>query len=477
MLIQLDDSKAFYLQIFEAFQQAILKAELKAGTRLPSSRQQASLLGVSRNTVLLAYEQLIAEGYFETQKAKGTFVSKDLSQLSKPKKLPSLRSSSLDISLSTYAETALNLKPTGGMTYTIQPELNLRYGLAKFDPKLMTLWKKYLTQAANKLDINYGDAQGDYHLREVLSQYLQQNRSVNCTADTILITSGSQQALFLISQALLNQRDKVIVEEPCYQGATKVFKAHNAELIYTKVDEEGMTMPSQAAKLAYITPSHQFPTGTVMSLSRRLELLDWAKQHHALIIEDDYDSEYRYEGKPVAALQGLTELQNVIYVGTFSKTLFPSLRLGFMVLPEALIEVFKSLKWLSDRQNSSLEQVALASFIEEGQFERHLRRTRVINANYRQVLLAALNEHFADSIEIMGSKAGIHVVVWFKELDASLEPVITERAQREGVGIYPISSYYHVPPKRLGFLIGYTALSELQIKEAVRRLAKLIAQL
>lgn len=477
MLIQLDDSKAFYLQIFDAFQQAILKGELKAGTQLPSSRQQANLLGVSRNTVLLAYEQLIAEGYFETKQGQGTFVSSDLVELNVAKKASSLRSSQLNVSLSTYAETALNLKPAGGMTYSIQPELNLRYGLAKFDPKLMTLWKKYLNQAANKIDINYGDAQGDYHLRTVLSEYLQKYRSVSCSADTILITSGSQQALFLISQALLNEGDKVVVEEPCYQGATKVFTAHNAELIYAQVDEEGMTLPKQAAKLAYITPSHQFPTGMVMTLSRRLELLDWARQQHAFIIEDDYDSEYRYEGKPIAALQGLAKMQNVIYVGTFSKTLFPSLRLGFMVLPEALIETFKALKWLSDRQNSSLEQVALASFIEEGQFERHLRRTRVVYAHYRQVLLTALDEHFADSIEVMGSKAGIHIVVWFKKLDASLEPIIKERAQTEGLGIYPISNYYNIKPKRLGFLIGYTALSEMQIKEAVKRLAKLITQL
>lgn len=474
VLIQLHDQAPLYVQVFDAFREAILSGDLSAGTKLPSSRKQAQTLGVSRNIVLLAYDQLLAEGYAETQQGSGTYVSAALPDEGVPLSKKPSEPSSVKVPLSSFAKRALQLNPGSPHSYTDGPLYDLRYGLSPIDEKLLALWRRHLAKAAQNPPLNYADTQGSLGLRTVLSAYLKRSRGVQCSAKNIIITSGSQQALYLSATALLEPNDPIVIEEPCYQGANQIFLAHKAKLIRSNVDEDGMYVPRSAAKLAYITPSHQFPTGAVMSLQRRLELLSWAKRHNAFILEDDYDSEYRYEGKPIAAVQGLDTEGRVIYMGTFSKTLFPALRLGFLVLPESLIEAFTALKWLSDRHKSSLEQAALTSFIADGHFERHLRRTRTQNAKNRLALLDALELHFGSQISIVGRNAGIHVMVWFNAISADMSERICLEALELDVGVYPIAPYYTSKPKQLGLLVGYASLSEAAIREAVKRLASVI---
>ena len=480
MIFQVSSDQPIYQQTFDAFKGAILRGELAAGAKLPSSRKQAETLGISRNTVLLAYDQLIAEGYAETKQGSGTFVREDLTLPSSQGSLDKVEM--LAPNLSAYSRAALSINPGQPHAYPTSASplpYDLRYGLISFDVKLMTQWKRHLAKATQHLPFNYGDVQGYLGLRQSLSEYLKQHRGVTCTAEQIIITGGSQQALYLSARAVLEQGDGVLLEDPCYQGASQIFSAQGVRIISAQIDSEGIVIPqepTQSIKLAYTTPSHQFPSGTVMSLQRRLELLEWAKNNSVYILEDDYDSEYRYEGKPIPAIHGMDTHGCVIYMGTFSKTLFPSLRIGFVVLPDALVKPFRAIKWLIDRQNAALEQVALSSFIGEGQFERHIRRTRKQHAKNRQVLLEALEKHFGDRIEIVGSNAGIHLVVWFKQLSAKLEQTVLEKSQEAGVGVYPISPYYRQKPKRLGFLIGYTSLTANHMSAAVSRLAKVIAE-
>ncbi len=477
MLIQFEAGKPLYQQVFEAFRQAILKGELSPGEKLGSSRKQATELGVSRNIVLLAYEQLLAEGYVSSHQGAGTFVSKDLPNQSftpapsPPQTMPS------SAFLTPSAQRVLKLKPGSPHTLTDFPRFNFRYGLIAQDETLLRTWKRCLIRAADSQPLNYADAQGSPELRETLAQYLRHNRGVRCQSKNIVITSGSQQALYLVAQALIQANDKVLIEEPHYQGARQIFLAQGAKLVAANVDEDGLQIPNQTARLAYVTPSHQFPLGPIMSLSRRLELLTWAKTHQAFILEDDYDSEYRYEGRPIAAIQGLDNEGCVIYSGTFSKTLFPSLRLGFLVLPDHLIEVVKAFKWLIDRHSSSLDQAALNHFIAEGYFEKHLRRKRLENARRRTTLLESLEAAFGNAISIMGSNAGVHVVVWFKSIDYNLTDTVIRRALEQDVGVYSIAPYYLEAPGRLGLLFGYSFLNESDIQEGVRRFKAILQSL
>jgi GntR family transcriptional regulator/MocR family aminotransferase len=289
--------------------------------------------------------------------------------------------------------------------------------------------------------------------------------------------NGSQQAIDLTARVLVDPNDIVVIEEPHYQGARKVFAAAGAELVFSSVDTEGLdaaTLPAAAgsAKLAYVTPSHQFPTGAVMTLARRLALLAWAERTAAFVFEDDYDSEYRYEGKPIEAVQGLDRANRVIYTGTFSKVMYPALRAGYMVLPPPLVEPVAAAKWLSDRHTPTLEQEALAEFIVEGHFERHLRRSRMRNAARRAALLDALDTHLGDRVEVSGANAGIHMLVWLRDLaPEDLDPLV-ERAARAGVGIYPVTPYFATPPPRAGLVMGYASMNEKDIQEGVRVLAE-----
>ena len=468
MLLELSGKGALYDQIYVALKARILSGGLRHGAQLPSSRTLAQDLGVSRNVVLLAYDILLAEGYTETRRGAGTFVR---SLAARP--VTDARANA--VKLSRYGERALALRPD--VPYPVEvPDLpyDFRYGRLPPDEALQKMWRRALNHQVDAAPTDYQDPQGYPPLRQALAAYLSYNRGVKVSSKHVLITSGSQQALDLYARVLLEPGDGVLLEDPHYRGARQVFEARGARLSYAPVDAEGMVVPLQtSARLAYVTPSHQFPRGSVMSLSRRFELLAWAERHGAFILEDDYDSEYRYEGRPLPAVQGLDNAGRVIYLGTFSKLLFPALRLGFMVLPETLLAPFRAAKWLSDRFSPTLEQAALAELLQQGYFLRHVRRSRRRNALRREALLEAL-EPLGDRVRVEGSNAGLHLLLWFDDIPSAAGDDFSARARQSGVGVYPITPYFVQPPERLGLLMGYSVLDEGAIREGVRRLAALL---
>jgi GntR family transcriptional regulator/MocR family aminotransferase len=273
---------------------------------------------------------------------------------------------------------------------------------------------------------------------------------------------------------LVERGDPVAMENPCYQGAREVLRSIGARLLPVPVDADGLDparLPERA-RIACVTPSHQFPTGAILPLARRLALLDWARRADAVVVEDDYDGEFRYEEQPLQSLQGLDSDGRVIYIGTFSRTIFSALRIGYLIVPKSLIDVFTSAKWLCDRHTATLEQETLAEFITSGMYERHLRRVRRRNAARRKVMLDAIDRYLGDRVQVTGYGAGAHVVLWPKKRIA--ESVAIEAAASRGVGIYGISPYFLSQPARSGFLLGYSRMKESDIREGLRRLRQVL---
>jgi GntR family transcriptional regulator / MocR family aminotransferase len=292
------------------------------------------------------------------------------------------------------------------------------------------------------------------------------------------VVNGTQQALDLLARVLLDPGDGAVVEEPHYPGATIPFEAVGARLLRVSVDAGGLDparLPpaAQRPRLAYVTPCHQFPSGVILTLERRLALLQWASRVGAWVVEDDYVSEFRYEGHPLEALQSLDRDERTIYLGSFSKTLFPALRIGYVVLPRALVRPVVAAKWAADRFSAPLYQEALAELITSGQFERYLRRAGARNAGRRRALIETLRERFDIRVEIAGENTGVHLVVWLNDVPPRELPALIARAARAGVGIYSVAPFYAEPPRRAGLLFGYAALTEGEIRAGVRRLAGL----
>jgi GntR family transcriptional regulator/MocR family aminotransferase len=293
-----------------------------------------------------------------------------------------------------------------------------------------------------------------------------------CEASQVIIVNGSQQALDLAARVLLEPGDCAVIEDPHYLGARDAFLAAGARLHPVPVDQDGL-IPSRLphrARVAFITPSHQFPTGTILPVPRRMALLDWAKRTGAVVIEDDYDGEFRYEGRPVESMQGLDREGRVIYVGTFSRTIFPALRIGYLIAPTTLVPALTAAKWLCDRHTATLEQETLAEFIASGAYERHLRRSRRANAVRRQVLLESIAEKLAGRVDVTGDGSGAHVVLWPKK-KVSEEAVIAA-AHEKSVGIYGIGRYFSRKPPRAGFMLGYARMKEEEIREGIKRLGE-----
>jgi len=292
--------------------------------------------------------------------------------------------------------------------------------------------------------------------------------------EQVILTTGSQQALDLIARVLIEPGDPVVIEDPLYQGTREVMRAAGARLHAVPVDRDGLDPAAlpEKVRMAFVTPSHQYPSGGILPLARRQALLRWARRNRALVVEDDYDGEFRYDGKPLESLQGLDTEGRVLYVGTFSRTIFSALRIGYLVAPRSLLPALTAAKWLSDRHTPTLEQEALAEFIATGMYERHLRRLRRRNAASRRALLEALDEHLRGRVEITGDGAGAHVVIWPRRR-ISEEGVVAAAAAR-GVGIYGIGGYFWKRPSRPGIILGYPRLSEADIREGVRRLAEVL---
>ncbi|HEY9131176.1 MAG TPA: PLP-dependent aminotransferase family protein [Dyella sp.] len=464
MYLELDGKGPQYAQLTRAMKSAILSGRLSAGSRLPPTRQLARELTLSRITVLAAYEQLRAEGFIEGRVGSGSYVTRLETK-------PPPRQIAPDIAApSCFAQRA---RATLDRTIAVQHRglrYNLQFGNPQVNPLLNDIWARELSRAASYTSLDVVRSQGYEPLRIQVADYLGRRRGLNVSADDILIVSGSQQAFSLTARVLVDEGASVVLEEPTYFGARQIFGAYGAQLLPVGVDNDGLRcdeLPAQAPALVCVTPSHQFPGGAVTSLQRRLDLLHYAASKRCWVLEDDYDGEFRYDSRPLAAMRSLDEHDRVIYVGTFSKVMFGGLRLAYMVLPQALREDFINAKYMDDFSCPAIEQAALAHFMENGGFERHLRRsTKELRAR-RDALLAGLREHAGDRVEIVDSPAGIHTVVWLRGYSHALAKELIDYAHERGLGLYPIAPHYFSPPERAGLLLGFCGLPVNAIEEAM----------
>ncbi len=475
-------------QLYEELRCLILSGKLPPGRRLPSTRGMAKSLEISRATVTQSYEQLLNEGYLQTVRGSGTFVCSQLPDdlLSTPLTDANMAISTQPlVQLSSYGHNLLNtdyLALNNPELLNKKDLINFQYGAPSLNETLLKQWRQLLSRycrITNQAMFDYAnDPRGHLPLREAISSYLIQSRAVECEADQIIIVSGSQQALELITRILIEPGDEVAIENPSYLDAQRIFLSNGAKLLPIPVDQSGFIVEklsdyeSARIKLIYVTPSHQFPTGAVMSLSRRLELLAWATQMGAMIVEDDYDSEFRYTGRPIPALQGLNR-SKVIYIGTFSKVLFPALRIGYLVVPKELVSVFTYAKRLTDRHSPMLEQQVLTDFINEGYLERHIRRMRKLYDQRRQVLIQAFKNYFGEQVTILGENAGLHLMVRFHSVFSDQE--VVAKAAEKGVKLITAQRYYLQDGGNCEFVIGYSNLSEQEITEGVLRLSQALA--
>ena len=472
-----------YRQLYHAFRESILAGRLRPGLKLPGSRAVARELGLSRNTVVAAFEQLEEEGFIQGVRGSGSYVSETLPDLSIRSSGSTQESASRDSGfqgeISARAKRLDVLHPRdrdlGSLPFTP--------GLPALDVVPLDRFARLMSRAvrdATAADLTYGGPMGYAPLREAVADYLRACRAVNCHAERILITNGAQQGLALISDLLLEQGSPVWIEEPGYEGARSAFRAAGARIVPVPVDEQGLNLEAGLAlepkpRLVYISPSHQYPTGVTMSLERRLRLLEWAQQNGVWLVEDDYDSELRYKGRPVAALQGLGHGQNVLYLGTFSKVLFPALRLGYMVIPDALKRIFTLGRSVVDTHPPNVTQMALAEFITEGSFASHLRRMRHLYSK-RQSLAQELIESLCGSwLKINDQAGGMHLAAWAKRDFDDVQ--LAERGRERGLCLRPLSTYYSQPPGHPGLVLGFAGFHDYQLKEAAIKLAELFRAL
>jgi GntR family transcriptional regulator/MocR family aminotransferase len=474
-------AKPLHRQIYDAFRTNIIRRNLRAGQAVPSTRTLAIELSVSRIPVLNAYAQLLAEGYFESRAGAGTFVSSLLpGQLFECAQTGAAAKSALAGSRRASQRSAMLPR------FKNAPWI---YGRGAFGIGQMSLeyfpfglWARLTARHCRSVSaksLHFGDPMGSLDFRETLAQYLRTARAVNCDAEQIMIVSGSQQALEISARVLLDAGDHVWMEEPGYRLAQQVVKLAGCRVVPVPVDHEGMDVAAgiaecAKARAAFVTPSHQFPLGATMSVSRRLQLLTWAQRADAWIVEDDYDSEYRYKEMPIASLQGLDRNARVIYIGTFSKTLFPALRVGYLVIPPDLVERFVAVRHAMDIYPAQLSQAVLRDFIAEGHFARYVRRTRMLYSERRRALVEALSGEFGHRMEVLGSEAGTHLVaIPGQEVD---DRKFVVRAAAEGLWMWPLSPSYLGKKRRHGFVLGYGSAPSRTLPKAVRHLARLLHQ-
>lgn len=459
-----------FRQVYLGLRQAILSGAFAAGDRLPSTRDLAEQLGISRTVVLLAYDHLLAEGFVEGRGGSGTYVSQGLGG-----SRPEGEKRSAKLRLSRFGVAAMN-----AVTSVDSPRRRsgvLRYDLAygRSDTRTFPLkiWRRILMRHARKAPVrgfDYGSAVGSLGLREAICTHVRRSRAVVCDASEVIVVNGSQQALDLVARVLVERGDRVAIEDPHYNGIREVLRAAGAKLRPVPVDGDGLNpakLPNDAS-LVFVTPSHQFPTGAILPLGRRLALLEWARRKNAVIVEDDYDGEFRYQEQPLESLQGLDTEGRIVYIGTFSRTVFPALRIGYLIVPKSLAPAFTAAKWLNDLHSATLEQETLAEFITSGMYERHLRRLRLRNTARREALLDSIHTYLGERVEVTGDGSGAHVVLWPRK-PVSEDTVIAHAAAR-GVGIYGISHCFLSRPSRAGFMLGYACMNTEEIRESIRLL-------
>jgi GntR family transcriptional regulator/MocR family aminotransferase len=456
-------------QVYDQVRSAIHTGALRPGGRLPSSRDLASRLGVARASVVAAYDQLLAEGYAEGRTGSGTYVSQDLSGVLDLK--PSPQAAAPPVPPERIPDVAGFPAPrsTEPMTFS--------NGRTLMDARALDAWAASTRRALRTLGpdhFGYSEPAGDPRLRAAVADYLRAARGVVCEPDQVIVTSGAQHAVDLTSRLLLKPGDKVWLEDPGYPQTWHALTSGGAQGVPVPVDRSGLVVQSGIAaapdaRAAFVTPSHQFPLGVAMSMGRRLELIAWARAAGAWIVEDDYASEFRYAGAPLASLQGLDGGERVIYVGTLNKSLFPGLRLGYLVAPKALVEPLSALRRLADRQPPSLTQAVTLDFMESGQFAAHIRRRRLAYKAQRDALAEALARRMGDVLEPDVPDQGMHLIAYLKDGRSDLDAE-TQAAAR-GVLTRAISPLHHAAAPRHGLLLGFTGFPAKAMDAGVARLA------
>ena len=466
--------------LYAALRGDILGGRLRPGSRLPATRDLATQYGLSRGTVVSAFEELKSEGYLHGSRGSGTYISSVLPEnLLQVAPQARQRLSSIKQQPRRLSGYALRVQPFSNLES--RPTRAFRANLPALDLFPSKIWTRIAERRLRRLSIPQllgCDTMGYLPLRVAVADYLNTSRGTRCNPQQVIIVSGTQEALDLAGRLILNPGDEVCLEEPGYPGAAMAFAALGAKICAVPVDSEGIELPgrrARKAKLVYVTPGHQFPVGMTMSLARRLQLLEWARRSCALIFEDDYDSEFRYAGRPVPALQGLDQHGLVLFAGSFSKVLFPSLRLGYLVIPPDLVDSFAAAKSVLNRHAPPFEQTVLCDFITEGHFGRHLRRMREVYAERRSILMESARRKLTGLLELSSVEAGLQTVGW---LCPGIDSAAARRvAQARKVEVTPLSIYSHGALRREGLQLGFAAVNGQEIRRGVQQLAIALEEL
>ncbi|QHI73416.1 MocR-like pyridoxine biosynthesis transcription factor PdxR [Aminipila terrae] len=465
IVIKSNVKEPIYLQIYDYFKSQIVKGELVEGNKIPSTRNLAESLGISRNTVEAAYQQLCAEGFLAGKAGSGYVV------------LPFDVNIYNDVSRKRIIPDNNPEKKTNEGHKENSIKYQFQYGKLNIKDFPMQAWKRAVNEALSSCDIEclgaYNDKFGEKGLRVEIMKYLLYSRGVRCQPEQIILTAGTLSALSIICQLYMNQCNEIALEEPCYNSAREAFKNHGMKTIPIPIEEDGISLTGLAncnAKLVYTTPSHQFPTGKVMGINKRVNLIKWADENDAYLIEDDYDSELRYNSRPIPSMQSLDRKGHVIYINTFSKAFAPGLRMSFIVLPDTLLEKYKRNFSRYNCQVSWTEQKAMQFFMQEGNWNRHLRKICTTNKRKHDILMSALHEYMNDRVIIHGNNAGLHILL---EVNNGMnEQELINRAGETGVQVYPVSVYWENPEhyKNNMVLVGYSSLTVEEIEDGVRLL-------
>jgi GntR family transcriptional regulator/MocR family aminotransferase len=464
-------------QVYESLRGAILARKLRAGMRLPSTRSLAGDLGVSRNTVLAAFEQLTAEGYLDSKTGSGTYVAAEL-----PDELLSVRRRPLAAAVAPatprLSRRASELRSSRINVMPVKPRA-FRSGIPALDVFPARLWARLVAQQWAKVErdrssLGYGASAGLPQLRAAVARYVGAARGVQCDAEQVIITSGLQHGLQIAAHVLIDAGDPVWFEDPGYPAARAALAAEGARITDLPVSDDGLDVAKGLERcpdprLIYVTPSHQYPLGVTMTVARRLQLLDAARRADAWIIEDDYDGEYRHSTRPVPSIQGLDSHNRVIYVGSFSKVLYPAIRLGFLIVPSQLVDTFVRARSVSGRASPLIDQAVVAEFIDQGHFERHIRRMRAVYRQRQEALLDAADRYLRGLATVARSEAGMHTIAWLHEID---DQAATRAARDENIEVTALSSFtveHRLPP---GLILGYGGVTPRQIRAGAEALAR-----
>lgn len=451
-------------EIYRQIRNAIGDGRLRPGDCLPASRDLAQSLKVSRTTVTVAYDRLAGEGYLISRVGAGTYVNNQILRTPREEKVP-------------HVDGSLKPRPIWNSislskAFDKPATFDFRTGLPDASLFPHDTWRRLVVRALSSKAVAggvYGEAGGHRGLRQAIARHIGISRGVQVSADDITITNGAQQSLDIVARALLSPGDRVAVEDPGYHPPRFLFESLGAEVRGVPVDNEGVVVDKlpRNARLVYVTPSHQYPLGVMMSLSRRLALLDWADHNNAAIIEDDYDSEFRFEGRPVEPLHTLAASGRVIYVGSFSKTLLPTLRLGFVATPASCTLAAHKAKYVTDWHTSMVLQVALAQFIDDGAFARHIRKVRRIYTARHETVTRILNKDFQDHLEVVPAVAGLHVTALARSASVEQISAVVQRASTHGIEIQRLAKFAVDGPPRAGLLFGYGAIPTSRIPEGL----------